>query len=209
MERGVDELRPHWKGRFRSIPDVPARARCSMSRLGRGYEFLLLLGDYRLDATLTRAEAADPIGDEDEADEISAVILPALREANAKDYTDWIIERVERSFSPSAALRLIAKRTVFVATVDSRVVGTASLERNSYNLRRPRYVQAQGIGKLLIAEIERAAPERNIAMLAVPPRSRLKRSTPGSGSGPYAVATMVMNARLSWSDCWMSLCKSG
>jgi hypothetical protein len=67
---------------------------------------------------------------EDEADQISAVILRALRETNAKDYTDEIIERVERSFSPSAVLQLIGKRTVFVATVGNRVVGTASLDES-------------------------------------------------------------------------------
>ena len=65
---------------------------------------------------------------EHDAAEISAVILRALRETNAKDYTDEIIERIERSFSPSALLQLIGKRAVFVATVGSRVVGTASLD---------------------------------------------------------------------------------
>jgi hypothetical protein len=67
---------------------------------------------------------------EDEADQISAVILRALRETNAKDYTGEIIERIERSFSPSAVLQLIGKRTVIVATVGKRVVGTASLDES-------------------------------------------------------------------------------
>jgi GNAT superfamily N-acetyltransferase len=105
---------------------------------------------------------------EDDADEISAVILRALRETNAKDYTDEIIERVERSFSPSAVLQLIGKRTVFVATVGSRVTGTASLDGS---VVRTVFVapdaQAQGIGKLLTAEIERTARERNIPSLTV------------------------------------------
>ena len=39
---------------------------------------------------------------EDDADEISGVILRSLRETNAKDYTSEIIERVEGSFSPVA-----------------------------------------------------------------------------------------------------------
>lgn len=67
---------------------------------------------------------------EDDAADISAVILRALRETNAKDYTDEIIARIERSFSPDAVRRLIAQRTVFVASIGSRVVGTASLDRN-------------------------------------------------------------------------------
>jgi hypothetical protein len=63
---------------------------------------------------------------EDDAGEISAVILRALRETNAKDYTDEIIERVERSFSPSAVLQLIGKRTVLLLPLT-----VASLERQA------------------------------------------------------------------------------
>jgi GNAT superfamily N-acetyltransferase len=106
---------------------------------------------------------------EDEADQISAVILHALRETNAKDYTGEIIERGERSFSPSAVLQLIGKRTVFVAIVGNRVVGTASLDERAV---RTVFVapdaQAQGIGRLLMAEIERTARERNIPSLTAP-----------------------------------------
>jgi N-acetylglutamate synthase-like GNAT family acetyltransferase len=106
---------------------------------------------------------------EDDANQISAVILRTLRETNAKDYSSEIIGRIEHSFSPSAVLQLIGKRTVFVAAIDSRVVGTASLDGS---VVRTVFVspdaQAQGIGKLLMAEIERTARERNIPRLAVP-----------------------------------------
>ena len=98
---------------------------------------------------------------EDDADGISAVILRALRETNAKDYTDEIIERVERSFSPSAVLRLIGRRTVFVAAFGSRIVGTASLDES---VVRTVFVapdaQAKGIGKLLMAEWPRLSAQR-------------------------------------------------
>ena len=106
---------------------------------------------------------------EDDADEISAVILRALRETNAKDYAREIIERIEHSFSPSAVLLLIGKRIVFVATIDDRVVGTASLDGSVVRtvFVSPE-VQARGIGKLLMAEVERTARERNIPSLAVP-----------------------------------------
>lgn len=106
---------------------------------------------------------------EDDADDVSAVILRALRETNAMDYSDEIIERVERSFGPAALRELIGKRTVFVAAIDGRVVGTASLDGS---VVRTVFVapdfQARGIGKLLMARIERAARERNIPKLAVP-----------------------------------------
>jgi citrate lyase synthetase len=87
---------------------------------------------------------------EADANQISAVILRTLRETNSKDYTDEIIERVERSFSPSVVLQLIDKRTVFVATVGGNIIGTASLYGS---VIRTVFVapnaQAQGIGKLL------------------------------------------------------------
>lgn len=106
---------------------------------------------------------------DDDAAGISAVILRALRETNAKDYTHEIIARVERSFSPDAVLALIAKRTVFVATIGSRVVGTASLDGSVVRtVFVAPDVQARGIGKLLMAEIERTARERNIPSLTVP-----------------------------------------
>lgn len=54
---------------------------------------------------------------EDDANEISAVIIRALRETNAKDYARETIERIEHSFSPSAVLELIGKRTVFAAAL--------------------------------------------------------------------------------------------
>ncbi|MCP3374021.1 GNAT family N-acetyltransferase [Bradyrhizobium cajani] len=106
---------------------------------------------------------------EDDADQISAVILRALRETNAKDYTAEIIERVERSFSPDAVRQLIGKRTVFVATFGGRVVGTASLDGSVVRtVFVAPDVQARGIGKLLMAEIERTARERSIPSLTVP-----------------------------------------
>jgi N-acetylglutamate synthase-like GNAT family acetyltransferase len=106
---------------------------------------------------------------EDDAAAISAVILRALRETNSKDYTDETIERVGRSFSREAVLQLIGKRTVFVAVIGSRVVGTASLD---CSVVRTVFVapdvQARGIGRLLMAEIERTACARNIPSLTVP-----------------------------------------
>lgn len=106
---------------------------------------------------------------EDDADEISAVIVRTLRETNAKEYAREIIERVERSFSPGAVLQLIGTRTVFVATIGRRVVGTASLDGSVVRtVFVAPDVQARGIGKLLMAEIERTARARNIPRLAIP-----------------------------------------
>ena len=115
-----------------------------------------------MDCTIRLARDGD-------ADDISGVILRALRETNAKDYTDEIIERVERSFSPDAVRELIGKRTVFVAILGGRVVGTASLDGSVVRtVFVAPGVQARGIGKLLMAEIERTARDRDISALTVP-----------------------------------------
>lgn len=105
----------------------------------------------------------------DDAADISAVILRALRETNAKHYTDETIARIECSFSSDAVRALIAKRTVFVATIGSRVVGTASLDGSVVRtVFVAPDVQARGVGKLLMAEGEHIARARNIPALTVP-----------------------------------------
>ena len=65
---------------------------------------------------------------ESEAEAISVVILSALRETNAKDYSQDIIARVEQSFDAASVRRLMGNRTVFVAIRGGEVVGTASLD---------------------------------------------------------------------------------
>ena len=151
----------------------------------------------------------DPAARQDDADEISAVILRTLRETNAKDYAREIIERVEHSFSPSAVLQLIDKRTVFVAAIGSRVVGTASLDGSVVRtVFVSPDVQARGIGKLLMAEIERTARARDIHTLVVPSSLSAETFYVQLGSGPCAIATMVKNARSSWSDPWRTVRRS-
>jgi len=105
---------------------------------------------------------------EDDAEAISVVVLRALRETNAKDYTDENIERIARGFGPDAVRTLIENRIVFVATQGGRVVGTASLDGH---VVRTVFVnpdmQARAIGRLLMAEIERTARGQNIPALTL------------------------------------------
>jgi N-acetylglutamate synthase-like GNAT family acetyltransferase len=123
---------------------------------------------------------------EEDADAISVVILRALRETNAKDYTGEIIDRVERSFAPAAVRELIGKRTVFVAVIDGRVVGTASLDGSVVrSVFVAPDVQARGIGKFLMAEVENTARAGHITRLAVP--SSVTAETFYAGLGYRAV----------------------
>lgn len=106
---------------------------------------------------------------DDDASAISQVVLSALRETNAKDYTPEIIARLEEKFCPKAIKDRMSGRKVFVALVGGRVIGTASLEDK---MVRSVFVdpsaQGRGIGKQLIAEVERAAREAGITALTVP-----------------------------------------
>ena len=65
--------------------------------------------------------------------------------------------------------RMPADGLAFVALGRSRIVGTASLDGSVVRtVFVAPHVQARGIGKLLMAEIERTARERNTASLTVP-----------------------------------------
>ncbi len=103
---------------------------------------------------------------EADAGEISPAMLRALRKTNARGYTKEIIERIRANFGRYAVRQLIGKRTVFVATIDGCVVGTASLDGNKvHSVFVAPDAQARGIGTALMAEIESTARERNILAL--------------------------------------------
>lgn len=109
-----------------------------------------------------------PARDSD-AEAISAVILSALRETNAQDYSQDIIARVARSFSPAALRKLLESRTVLVAMKGEDVVGTASLDgtvvRTVFVFPT---VQGQGVGTRLMAEVELIARSKGVTLLTVP-----------------------------------------
>jgi len=105
----------------------------------------------------------------DDAEGVSQVILAALYGSNAQDYPAQVIARVAGNFTPEAVLDLFARRMVLVAVQDRVIVGTAALDAN---VVRSVFVnpalQGQGIGRLLMVEIERSAREAGVAMLSVP-----------------------------------------
>ncbi|BBN65030.1 MULTISPECIES: GNAT family N-acetyltransferase [Pseudomonas] len=104
-----------------------------------------------------------------DADAISRVVLAALRISNARDYPASVIERVQLSFSPAAIEQLIQQRLVFVASEGNVVVGTASLEGE---VVRSVFVDPdrhrRGVGRLLMAELERVARKAGAVRMVVP-----------------------------------------
>ncbi|MCI8211457.1 acetyltransferase [Pseudomonas sp. S25] len=104
-----------------------------------------------------------------DATAISLVIVTTLRESNAQDYSPDIIESVQQSFSPSAILGFLANRQVYVASIDSHVIATGSLDQDTV---RSVFVdpahQGNDIGTQLISTLEATAALNGVRRLRVP-----------------------------------------
>ncbi len=105
----------------------------------------------------------------DDAAEVHQVIVAALRETNARDYAASVIARLEESFSPAEVRSMIDTRKSFVALAGSRIVGTAALDGSVVRtVFVAPDVQGRGMGRLLMAEVEKASREAGIEILTVP-----------------------------------------
>lgn len=106
---------------------------------------------------------------EKDATAISHVIVAALRESNSQDYSAAVIAQVELSFSPSAILRFMAQRQVYVATLGEDIIATASLDQATV---RSVFVapacQGRGAGRALMTAVESAAAINGVSQLRVP-----------------------------------------
>ncbi|MCQ6259615.1 GNAT family N-acetyltransferase [Pseudomonas sp. Q11] len=105
----------------------------------------------------------------EDAQAISNVVTSALRQSNAKDYPADVIARVEQNFSPLAIERLMARRRVYVASVEQRVVATASLDGDVVRsvFVEPSY-QGAGVGRRLMSVLCSAALDLGLETLHVP-----------------------------------------
>ena len=104
-----------------------------------------------------------------DAEGISQVILAALHSSNARDYPADVIARVASNFTPDAVLALLTRRLVLVAVQGKAIVATAALDSNVVRsvFGNPD-LHGQGIGRLLMIEIELRAREVGVTVLSVP-----------------------------------------
>lgn len=105
----------------------------------------------------------------DDAPQISAVVIAALRQSNAQDYDACTIARIEASFNETAILEMLTRRVVWVAVIEGEVIATASLE---HDVVRSVFVapghQQHGIGRQLMRHIEMQAIAHGVEGLRVP-----------------------------------------
>jgi GNAT superfamily N-acetyltransferase len=103
-----------------------------------------------------------------QAEAVSNLIRRNLLEVNSKDYTEDFINSLVAYFSPATLLENSRSQTIFVATQDGEVVGTASLD-NFGSAQSPDYyavevfvlpeLHRQGIGLRLMEAVELKAKE--------------------------------------------------
>jgi len=112
------------------------------------------------------------------ANEMSNIIIQNLLEINSKDYGLEYVQNSAKEFTPNEITKNFPKRTkVFVALENGIVVGTAGIDKSWYNDDGEFWIltvfvdikhHKQGIGKLLIKEIEKFALTIPAKKLVIP-----------------------------------------
>lgn len=112
------------------------------------------------------------------AQEMSNIIIQNLLKVNSKDYGLEFVKKSVKDFTHEEIKKNFPKRTkVFVALENDKVVGTAGLDKSWYNDDAEYWIltvfvdiahHKQGIGKMLIQEIEKYAHEINAKKLIIP-----------------------------------------
>ena len=104
-----------------------------------------------------------------DAVQISALVQHTIRTSTASQYSAASIARVADSFSAHSICQMIRLRLVLVWLDADCIVGTASLEGSEMRaVFVDPYMQCQGIGRQLVAVVERKAFQKGLLTLRVP-----------------------------------------
>lgn len=112
------------------------------------------------------------------AEEMSKIIIQNLLEVNSQDYGLEYVKKSAEKFTVETIEKKFPKRAkVFVALEDGKVIGTAGIDKSCYNDDGEYYIltvfvdiahHKQGIGKMLIGEIEKFANSIHAKKLVIP-----------------------------------------
>jgi predicted N-acetyltransferase YhbS len=113
------------------------------------------------------------------AKEMSDIIITNMYEINIKDHGKDVIDRLSKHFTEEKIKKNFPNRTkCFVAVENNKVVGTASLNKFIGDESETKYIiltvfvkienHHQGIGTMLIKEIERYAESIGATQLVIP-----------------------------------------
>lgn len=103
-----------------------------------------------------------------DADTISQLVIATLKEVNAKDYPEVIINALIKNFSKEQIAERMSKRKVFVMIEENCIIGTAALDENMvHSVFVLPNRQNEKIGAQLMEHIERTAHEQGFHTLTV------------------------------------------
>lgn len=104
----------------------------------------------------------------DDAPAVSEVIRTTMRVSNSHDYPLSQLQPLIDYFSPAKVLQLSAERFCLIAAVSERIVATAALDGEEVvTFFVLPDCQGQGIGALLLGELEAHARTAGLAQLTV------------------------------------------
>jgi len=104
----------------------------------------------------------------DDAAAVSQLIVENLKTVNIRDYSRELMDVLAEHKSPQSLQKLAGECDAFVAVEDGRILGVAMLYGNRItNMFVHTQSQSSGIGRSLIAHIEKLARTRKISKLSL------------------------------------------
>lgn len=104
-----------------------------------------------------------------DSSKLCEIIKRNLIEINSKDYPKEIIYNMCTRFKPEGMIAKSKKRDIYVAELNGKLIGTASLEDNViYGVFVDVNYHGFGVGRKLISFIESKAKENSINLIQIP-----------------------------------------
>ena len=112
----------------------------------------------------------------DDSIALSRMICDTLQQSNSRDYTEEQIANFLEMYTPEKLCQDAAARSIFVAEMESKIVGTIGLAKHNnrpgcailLSLFVDPHYQKRGIGRMLVAYVENLALKHPSHTMVVP-----------------------------------------